>query len=141
MRDHGRKVYLLSNAQTIFTRPELRALGLEELFDGTLLSAEAGRKKPDSLFYRALLDKYGLDPEETIMVGNDDVADCHGAAAAGLDSLYIYTEQSPKPVKPLPENCRQIACIRDVFVKNQDSCVLRESAKTGILEDSFGKDS
>ena len=115
LRKEGRRVYLLSNAQTIFTRPELRALELDDLFDGTLLSAEAGRKKPDPMFYRALLEKYELDPAESIMVGNDDVADCHGAAQAGLDSLYIHTEQSPEPVRPLPDNCRQIASIREVW--------------------------
>lgn len=109
----GKKVYLLSNAQSLFTRPELTMLGLEQRFDGILLSSEAGRKKPDPEFYHMLMSRYGLAPSETVMVGNDDICDCHGAARAGLDSCYICTAQSPALSGPLPENCRQISAIAD----------------------------
>ena len=109
----GKRVFLLSNAQALFTRPELRALGLEDRFDGSMLSSEVGRKKPDPAFYRAMLEKYGLRPEETVMIGNDDRADCHGAARAGLDSMYIFTEQSPACQQPLPPNCRRLHTILD----------------------------
>ncbi len=115
LREAGRGVYLLSNAQALFTRPELRLLGLEKCFDGILLSSEVGYKKPDPHFYEALFRRYGLDPAETVMVGNDDAADCHGAAAVGLDSIYIYTEQSPKPSGALPANCLRLERIAQVF--------------------------
>lgn len=111
----GKGVYLLSNAQALFTRPELNYLGITGYFDGILLSSEAGVKKPDPAFFHMLLSKYHLKPEESIMTGNDDIADCHGAAAAGLDSLYIYTEQSPKRTRPLPVNCREITHMSQVF--------------------------
>lgn len=110
----GKGVYLLSNAQALFTRPELDMLGLTQYFDGILLSSEAGIKKPDPAFFRALLQKYSLDPAETCMVGNDDLCDCHGAAKAGLDSFYVFTKQSPAPEIPLPGNCIQLAKIADL---------------------------
>lgn len=116
LRDQGRRVYLLSNAQKLFTRPELRLLELEGYFDGILLSSEAGLKKPDAGLYKLVLETYGLDPKETVMVGNDDIADCHGAAAAGLDSMYVQTAQSPQRTRPLPKNCRTLAditCVTD----------------------------
>lgn len=111
----GKRIYLLSNAQALFTRPELNLLGLTEYFDGILLSSEAGIKKPDPAFFRMLLSKYNLKPEESVMTGNDDIADGHGAAAAGLDSFYIYTTQSPKRTLPLPGNCREITHMSQVF--------------------------
>ena len=43
----GCGVYLLSNAQRIFTEYELRSLGLWELFDGILISSDEGCCKPD----------------------------------------------------------------------------------------------
>lgn len=110
----GKKVYLLSNAQSLFTRPELTLLGLDGMLDGSILSSEAGRKKPDPEFYREILRRFDLDPAVTAMVGNDDVADCHGAASAGLDSFYVYTRQSPERRSPLPENCVQLPKIRDL---------------------------
>lgn len=106
LRQRERRVFLLSNAQALFTRPELKELGLEELFDGIFLSSEVGRKKPDPVFFGALLEEFHLDPAETVMVGNDDVADCWGAAKVGLDSVYLRTEQSPEPTVPLPPNCQ-----------------------------------
>lgn len=115
LQKEGCGVYLLSNAQRAFTAPELRMLGLERYFHGILLSSDAGIKKPDPAFYRMLLDHCRLDPKETVMVGNDDIADCHGAAAAGLDSFYLYTEQSPLPTKPLPGNCRRLKNIAQLL--------------------------
>lgn len=115
LKEQGKGIYLLSNAQALFTLPEISALGLEALFDGILLSSCEGYKKPSKLFYEIALERFHLDPEETVMIGNDDQADCWGASNAGLDSMYIFTEQSPKRTKPLPENCRELECIGDVF--------------------------
>ena len=111
---HGKQVFLLSNAQALFTRPELTLLGLDTRLDGSILSSEAGRKKPDPEFYHILMEKYNLDPQQTVMVGNDDIADCHGAAKAGLDSFYVQTQQSPAPTGPLPDNCTRLEKIFDL---------------------------
>lgn len=115
IRRAGKRAYLLSNAQSLFTRPELQRLGLTELFDGILLSSEVGYKKPDPKFYRAMLEKYSLDPARTVMIGNDDEADCRGAAAVGLDSCYVATEQSPALTRPLLENCAVLSVIADAM--------------------------
>ncbi|MCD8086612.1 MAG: HAD family hydrolase [Clostridiales bacterium] len=115
LKKRGKGVYLLSNAQRLFTGPELQALGLEDCFDGILLSSDAGVKKPDPQFYRMLLQQYRLRPEDCLMTGNDDLADCHGAAAVGIDSCYIRTEQSPARERPLPVNCREINHILEVL--------------------------
>ncbi|MCD7917704.1 MAG: HAD family hydrolase [Clostridiales bacterium] len=115
LKRRGRGVYLLSNAQRLFTGPELHDLGLEDCFDGILLSSGAGVKKPDPQFYRMLLGRYRLRPEDCLMTGNDDLADCHGAAAVGMDSCYIRTEQSPARERPLPPNCREIDHILEVL--------------------------
>lgn len=101
LKKNGKKIYLLSNAQTNFTRPELRYLGLEPYFDGILISSEEGCKKPGSSFYSRVLERYHLDPKESIMIGNDSVADIEGSHEMGLDSLYIHTEISPDCVEDL----------------------------------------
>lgn len=95
--------------------PEISLLGLTKYFDGILLSSDAGVKKPDPAFYEMLLKQYHLDPAECLMTGNDDIADCHGAASAGIASRYVATRQSPKINDPLPENCEKIAAIAELF--------------------------
>ena len=114
LHELGKKVYLLSNAQALFTRPELTLLGLDRKLDGGILSSEVGRKKPDPEFFHILMEKYGLDPAETVMVGNDDICDCWGAAKAGLDSFYVCTDQSPELTRPLPENCQGLSQIAEL---------------------------
>ena len=95
LKASGKKIYLLSNAQTDFTRPEITALGVDKYLDGIFISSEVGYKKPAKEFYQKLLDTYGLDPRESIMIGNDIKADIVGAKAVGLSTLYIYSNISP----------------------------------------------
>ena len=96
LRRRDRKLYLLSNAQTDFTRPEIEMLGLTRFFDGIVLSSEQGCKKPSPAFFRKLLEQYGLEPSESIMIGNDGTADISGARSVGMDTLYLRTAISPE---------------------------------------------
>lgn len=96
LKNRGKKVYLLSNAQSDFTRPEIDMLGLTPYFDGIFISSERGCKKPSSEFFSQLLEAFELEAKECLMVGNDESADIMGAQKAGIDSLYIHTEISPK---------------------------------------------
>lgn len=96
LRTQGKGVYLLSNAQSDFTRPEIDMMGLTSYFDGIFISSEEGCKKPSTYFFGKLLEKFGLDKSECIMIGNDETADVAGAKAVGMDTLYIHTAISPK---------------------------------------------
>lgn len=96
LRGQGKGVYLLSNAQTDFTRPEIEMLGLTSYFDGIFISSEQGCKKPSTVFFERLLKQFDLKPAESVMIGNDLSADIAGAGAVGMDSLYIHTGISPE---------------------------------------------
>lgn len=96
LRKRGKGVYLLSNAQRDFTRPELELLGLTECFDGILISSEEGCKKPSSEFFQRMIRRYGLRVEKCLMVGNDENSDILGAGNVGMDTLYLQTETSPR---------------------------------------------
>jgi putative hydrolase of the HAD superfamily len=95
LKKRDKKIYLLSNAQADFTRPEITMLGIDRFFDGIFISSEQGVKKPGRLFFERLLEAYSLDPKESIMIGNDEEADIAGAQDVGMDSLYIHSNISP----------------------------------------------
>lgn len=116
LKRSGKKIYLLSNAQRIFTEPEMKMLGIYELFDGILYSSDAGVKKPSHYFFEDLFEKYGLKKEDSVMIGNEYEADILGADAFGITSMYVHTSQSGKkrPEK-LPDGCMEIAVIGEVF--------------------------
>lgn len=99
LREADRRVYLLSNAQRIFTEYELFYLGIHDLFDGILISSDHGCKKPDERFFGILLEQYGLLPGESLMIGNDMETDIAGAKRVGMDSFYIHSAISPRMQK------------------------------------------
>lgn len=96
LHEEGKKVYLLSNAQEIFTSYELRYLGLTPYFDDIFISSTCQCKKPDTKFYQMLIDKHKLKIEECLMIGNDNTTDIAGAKELGMDSLYIHSNLSPE---------------------------------------------
>lgn len=115
LRRLGKRIYLLSNAQRLFTEPELRHLGIYDLFDDVLISSDIGFMKPSGQFYGALIKKHGLDPKASVMIGNDWQADAWGAHNIGLSSMYVHTAQSPEPAGPLPPDCTRLNTISDVL--------------------------
>lgn len=100
VKKSGRKIYLLSNAQRIFTEYEMNALGITKYFDRIFISSDEGCKKPDLKFFRKLTDICGIIPERAVMVGNDGICDVEGAKNAGLSTLYVHTDISPEGEKP-----------------------------------------
>ena len=96
LKAKDKKIYLLSNAQLSFTIHELNMLGLLTYFDGVCISSEEECSKPDAHYFEILFNRYGLKKDESIMIGNDYLADIGGAADFGIDSLYIHQAISPE---------------------------------------------
>ena len=94
LRAEGAQIYLLSNAQSCFTLPELRVLELQDAFDGIVISSDARVKKPSPKIMEILLKRYDLSVSESLMIGNDQFSDVAVAHAVGMDTLYLQTETS-----------------------------------------------
>ena len=95
LRVAGKRVVLVSNAQSCYTRPELAALGLDRAFDRIVISSEVGVRKPSPAIFRRALETEHLTPDRVLMVGNDERAEILGAASAGIAGVYLRTEISP----------------------------------------------
>jgi putative hydrolase of the HAD superfamily len=64
-------------------------LGVSQFFSHVFLSSELGADKPDPEIYRRALELAGLQPNETLHVGDDPVRDWDGATAAGLSTFRL----------------------------------------------------
>ena len=95
LREKGLRLWLLSNAQRVFTAYELRHLGLGEQLDGIFISSDYGCRKPDARFYQALVEEKHLDVSRCLMIGNDRETDIAGAKALGMATLYMHTDLTP----------------------------------------------
>ena len=91
LRKSGSRIWLLSNAQTIFTVPELSVTGLTPYFDDVFISSGHGIKKPQPDYLRVLMETHGMKPEETVMVGNEIASDMKIADACGIAGIYLNT--------------------------------------------------
>lgn len=80
MKNRGYRLYLLSNVgEAVWSFVTERDPHLE-LFDGRILSYQEGTIKPEKEIYQRLLDRYELEPEESLFI--DDRAENIAAAGA-----------------------------------------------------------
>ena len=98
LKEKNKKVYLLSNAQRIFTLYEMKILGIDKYFDDIYFSSDYCMCKPDSNFYNKLIKDKDIDVSKSIMIGNDPECDINGAKAVGLNTLFIKSNLSPKGI-------------------------------------------
>lgn len=101
LKKKGKRIWLLSNAQRIFTMDELKETGLLPLFDGIYISSDYGCRKPDPTFFQTLLLEQGIQAEAAVMIGNDGSCDIQPAKALGMKTIYIRSNISPE--EPIPE--------------------------------------
>ncbi|SFN45685.1 putative hydrolase of the HAD superfamily [Nitrosospira briensis] len=87
---------LISDAQSCYALPEIRAVGLEGYFGPVVISSHYGFRKPDPRLFQRALDKLKLKPAEVIWVGNDMFRDIHGAKQVGIKSIFIDSNQGVK---------------------------------------------
>lgn len=123
LKKRDKKIYLLSNAQRVFTEPEIKSLGIWDYFDGIFISSNERYKKPSTEFFMALINKYKLDVGKSIMIGNDGTSDIEGANRVNMDSLYIHTDISPQEEKT--ENIDATYVIPDGDFKKIRTMVLK----------------
>lgn len=96
LRQAGKKLILCSDAQRLYTMPELEQFGLIECFDRIYLSSDLGCKKQDPAFFARVVIENELMPNRCLMVGNDPYSDAEPARNAGMDAYCVRSAISPK---------------------------------------------
>lgn len=103
IKEAGCGVYLLSNAQSCFTITELKLTGLYQMFDDILISSDVGVKKPYKEIFNIAFEKFGVNADNSIYVGNDLRDDVLGATGVGMKTVYIETAQSGRYDNDMPK--------------------------------------
>ncbi|MEU6354849.1 HAD-IA family hydrolase [Streptomyces sp. NPDC047072] len=87
LRERGIRVGVVSNIGWDL-RPVFRAHGLDPYIDAYVLSYEHGIQKPDPRLFKTACTALGVEPGDTLMVGDDRRAD-GGAAALGCAVHFV----------------------------------------------------
>ena len=75
---------LISDAQWVFTDPELEMTDLSRFFPVRVLSSRVGIKKPDRRIFDEAMRALGATPEQSVYVGDNLERDLVGAKSAGM---------------------------------------------------------
>jgi putative hydrolase of the HAD superfamily len=85
---------LISNAQWVFTDPELEMAGLTRFFPVRILSSRMGVMKPDARIFTEAMRALGATPQQSIYIGDNPERDLLGARNAGMRCILFGAEGS-----------------------------------------------
>ena len=88
----GYRLYVLSNMSREFI-DFLRRTEIYGCFDGEVVSCEEGVVKPEPRIYEILLDRFGLNPAETLFI-DDRRSNLEAAAAFGIATFHFREPES-----------------------------------------------
>jgi putative hydrolase of the HAD superfamily len=91
LRSEGYKLGLISNTHWRFL-PSLREQ-FEEFFDVITLSYEHGYVKPHPSIFMTTLEKLGVNPNQSLHVGDDPIADIQGARNIGMKTVFVNNKE------------------------------------------------
>lgn len=88
LRQRGIHTGLISNWDAS-CRSVLAENGLDALLETIVVSSEAGVEKPDPHIFETALNRSGIEPEQTLFVGDNYYDDVIGAAKCGIRCLLL----------------------------------------------------
>ena len=98
----GYKLFVLSNMSKEYI-DFLREMDVFKYFDGQIISCEVGLIKPEKEIYELLLERYNLEPEQTIFI-DDRKQNVEAAAEIGIVPFH-FDRVNPE------KSCEQLRCI------------------------------
>ncbi|MFH0959398.1 MAG: HAD family hydrolase [Pseudomonadota bacterium] len=87
------KLAALSDAQSPWALPEMRAVGIEAYFKPIIVSGDLGFRKPDKRIFEAALKGLKLTAGNVLFVGNDMYRDIYGAKQLGMKTVFFSSNQ------------------------------------------------
>ena len=109
LRQRGARLAVVSNWDSRL--PDvLKALSLDGWFETVVVSHFEGVEKPDATIFRRALERVGVEAADAIHVGDSPEIDGAGAAAAGVDWVWV-DRHNPGNDKAIPDLSRLPAIV------------------------------
>lgn len=87
------EIGILTNGDAIVQRQKIERQGLDDLVDATIVSGEAGVRKPDPAAFD--LAKERLPADEYVFVGDEYETDVVPAGEAGFRAVHVRNDDGP----------------------------------------------
>lgn len=89
LRARGLLLGLITNNIASHQRHKIATVGLADSFDAVVISGEVGAAKPDPAIFEHALAMLAVDAGAAMHVGDNLVADAHGARDAGMFGVWL----------------------------------------------------
>ncbi len=89
LKAKGYKLYLVSNGFVEIQHKKLSGAGLYKYFDKLFFSEEIKAHKPSRVFFDTAIKSTNSKKKESIVIGDNFLADIEGAKNAGIDQVYF----------------------------------------------------
>lgn len=98
----GYRLFVLSNMSKEYIA-YLRQMPVYSYFEGEVISCETALIKPERAIYTTLLERYSLDPQQTVFI-DDRKENVDAAALLGITPFHFDRKDAEK-------SCEQLRCI------------------------------
>ncbi len=116
LKTKGLKLGVVTNGHSFQQQTKIDALGIRDLFNVILVSAEVNLRKPDARIYQLALEKLSVTASETWMVGDHITNDILGARDAGLTSVWLrHQDQFWDSLEPPPLEIQNLPQLLDLL--------------------------
>jgi putative hydrolase of the HAD superfamily len=113
LRLRGFVLGVVTNGRDKIQQPKIDSLGIRSLLNSIVISEVVGFEKPDARIFKRSLDELGCAECNAWFVGDHPKNDILGAAAAGLQSIWLRGVHTWPVSLPPPQ--RQIDMLCDVL--------------------------
>ncbi len=98
------KLGIITNGPSFGQRKKLDQSGLRNYFaeEAIIVSGDFGYKKPDLRLFQVAMERLGVQPEESVYVGDIFRNDVYGAIQAGMHAIWIWTAGKRKCSLAIP---------------------------------------
>jgi YjjG family noncanonical pyrimidine nucleotidase len=82
-------VHIITNGFNDIQARKITSSGIQHYFKNVITFENANAKKPDPKIFAYALELAGAGPEESLMIGDNWIADVIGAKQFGMDTVYL----------------------------------------------------
>jgi putative hydrolase of the HAD superfamily len=105
---------LVTNGASLPQRAKLERFDLVDWFDHIQVEGEFGAGKPEPEVYRSVTRVLGVDPDVSLMVGDNFVCDVLGALDAGLHAAWIDVDGCGESPRPAPRSFATLSSLAEL---------------------------
>ena len=95
LHDQGYKLGVISNGDLSQQSDKLRRTGIYDFFDIVTTSSEYDYSKPDTRLYETIVNRFNINKEDMIMIGDQAEKDVLPCLSIGIDAIWINRKNKP----------------------------------------------